>query len=136
MWGSGGMSEHRPKSSGVNKFRDRWRQQIGECEHPDLTMARKLILLRLVDYTNSKDFTAWPSFDALADDLRLSRRTVIRAINTGRKVGLLKRTLKGGKTRRGGTSNRYIFDPRYDPDLVTGVTPGQDEQPSDRRDPT
>jgi hypothetical protein len=116
----------------INKFHDRWRLLIGECEHPDLTIAGKLILLRLVDYTNSKDFTAWPSFNTLADDLRLNRSTVIRAVNAGRKVGLLKRTRQGGKTRRGGTSNRYTFDPRYDPDLVAGAPPGQDERPSGR----
>jgi hypothetical protein len=116
----------------VNKFRDRWRLLIGECEHPDLTMAGKLILLRLVDYTNSKDFTAWPSFNTLANDLRLNRSTVIRAINAGRKVGLLKRTHRGGKTRRGGTSNSYIFDPHYDPNLVAGAPPGQDGRPSGR----
>jgi DNA-binding transcriptional MocR family regulator len=81
----------------------------------------------LVDYINGDDFTAWPAFDTLADDLGIDRSTVIRAINAGRKAGLLERIYKVGKTRRGGTSNRY----RFNLDLVAGshwVSP----QPSGR----
>jgi hypothetical protein len=105
----------------INKYRDLCRQRIRECEHPLITTARKFVLLRLVDYINGDDFTAWPAFDTLADDLGIDRSTVIRAINAGRKAGLLERIYKGGKTRRGGTSNRY----RFNLDLVAGEPLGQ-----------
>jgi hypothetical protein len=105
----------------INKYRDLCRKRIRECDHPLITSARKLVLLRVVDYINSDDLTAWPAFDRLADDLDLDRSTVIRAINSGRKAGLLERIYKGGKTRRGGTSNRY----RFNLDLVAAEPPGQ-----------
>jgi hypothetical protein len=105
----------------INKYRDLCRRRIRECDHPLITSARKLVLLRVVDYINSDDLTAWPAFDRLADDLDLDRNTVIRAINSGRKAGLLERIYKGGKTRRGGTSNRY----RFNLDLVAAEPPGQ-----------
>jgi hypothetical protein len=65
----------------INKFRDLCRKRIHECDHPLITSARKLVLLRLVDYINSEDLTAWPAFDTLVDDLGVDRSTVIRAIN-------------------------------------------------------
>ena len=105
----------------INKYRDLCGKRIRECDHPLITSARKLVLLRLVDYINSDSFTAWPAFDTLADDLDVDRSTVIRAINAGRKAGLLVRIYKGGKTRRGGTSNRY----RFNLDLVAAEPPGQ-----------
>jgi Helix-turn-helix domain len=105
----------------INKYRDVCGKRIRECGHPLITSARKLVLLRLVDYINSNDFTAWPAFDTLAEDLGVDRSTVIRAINAGRKAGLLERIYKGGKTRRGGTSNRY----RFNLDLVAAEPPGQ-----------
>jgi Helix-turn-helix domain len=100
-----------PPRGGINKYRDLCRKAIRQHRHPELTPARKRVLDRLVDYLNSEDRTAWPAFDLLADDLGCDRSTVIRAINIGRKVGLLVRIYKGGKTRRGGTSNRYRFNP-------------------------
>ena len=63
----------------INKYRDLCRRRIRECDHPLITSARKLVLLRVVDYINSDDLTAWPAFDRLADDLDLDRSTVIRA---------------------------------------------------------
>jgi hypothetical protein len=113
----------------INKFRDLCRKKIRECQHPEMTFARKRVLDLVVDYINSEDRTAWPSFDTMAADLGCDRSTVIRAINVGRKVGILERIYKGGKTRRGGTSNRYRFNlnlvahapPCDAPNLVAGV---------------
>jgi hypothetical protein len=105
----------------INKFRDLCRKKIRECQHPEITFARKRVLDLLVDYINSEDRTAWPSFDTMAEDLGCDRRTVIRAINTARKVGILERVYKGGKTKRGGTSNRY----RFNLDLVSRVPLGE-----------
>lgn len=53
----------------INKYRDLCRVLVREFKHPDLTSLRKHVLLRLVDYVNSEDFTAWPDFDTLAADL-------------------------------------------------------------------
>ena len=105
----------------INKYRDLCRKRIRECKAPALTHAYKSVLLRLVDYVNSDDFTAWPAFDTLADDVGVHRATVIRAINVGRKLGLLKRIYKGGKKSGRGISNRYVFVL----DTVAGVQPCQ-----------
>jgi Helix-turn-helix domain len=91
----------------INKYRDLCRKLINECT--DLTPAHKLVLLKLADYVNSKDYTAWPSFTTLAADCGASLRTVVRAIDAARRLRVLKCLYLGGMTRRGGTSNRYQF---------------------------
>jgi Helix-turn-helix domain len=98
-----------PLHGSINKYRDHCRKRVREFEHPELTSTRKLILLRLVDYINSEDFTAWPALDTLAADLGVHRSTAIRAVDVARKIGLLRRLYKGGKKRGRGTSNRYVF---------------------------
>jgi Helix-turn-helix domain len=80
---------------------------VGTCS--DLTPASKLVLTTLAQYVNSEDHTAWPDFDTLAADTSVGRRTVIRAINAGRKLGIIRRIYKGGKRNGRGKSNRYIF---------------------------
>ena len=67
----------------INKYRDLCRKLINECT--DLTPAHKLVLLKLADYVNSKDYTAWPSFTTLAADCGASLRTVVRAIDAARR---------------------------------------------------
>jgi hypothetical protein len=118
----------------INKYRDLCRKLIYECRDPELTRARKNVLLALVDCVNDREsYSAWPAFDSLADKVGADRRTAIRAINVGRKIGLLQRIYKGGKTCRGGTSNRY----RFCIDPVSGQTPTQCQasaQPSVRPD--
>lgn len=109
----------------INKYRDLCRKRIRECR--DLTHAYKSVLMRLVDYVNSDDFTAWPAFDTLADDVGVHRATVIRAVNVGRKLGLLKRIKKGGKKNGRGIPNRYVFAL----DIVAGVQPCQVSRDND-----
>jgi hypothetical protein len=137
----------------INKYRDLCRKLIYECRDRELTRARKNVLLALVDCVNDREgYSAWPAFDSLADKVGADRRTAIRAINVGRKIGLLQRIYKGGQTCRGGTSNRYRFcidpvsgvtlgqhvpDMSGDNDLVSGQTPTQCQtsaQPSVRPD--
>jgi hypothetical protein len=137
------VSKPKPKGKGhINKTRDACRRLVRECANPELTGDRKCVLYRVIDYLNSETGVAWPSFDTLAADTGLSRRTVIRAINVARKAGVLKRIWKGGKARRGGVSNSYAFNLHPVPDLVSGVSLGGEAdlvsgvtQPSVRRDP-
>jgi hypothetical protein len=106
----------------INKYRDLCRKLIRQTKHKLITPARKHVLLRLVDYINDEEgYTAWPSFDTLAEETGCHRLTAIKAINAGRKVGLVERVYKGGKFKRGGTSNRY----RFPIDSVSGEILGQ-----------
>ena len=57
---------------------------------------------------------------ATTDEVKQLRREA-QDFEGGRKAGLLERIYKGGKTRRGGTSNRYKFNL----DLVAAEPPGQ-----------
>jgi hypothetical protein len=106
----------------INKYRDLCRKLIRQSQHRELTPARKHVLLVLVDYINDEEnYTAWPSFDTLAEDAGCHRLTAIKALNTGRRVGVVERVYKGGKYKRGGTSNRY----RFPIDPVSGQIVGQ-----------
>jgi hypothetical protein len=94
----------------INKYRDLCRNLIRQTKHKLLTPARKDVLLVLVERINDKEgYTAWPSFDTLADTSGWDRQTVIKAVNAGRKVGVVERTTRGGIYKRGGVSNRYRF---------------------------
>jgi len=94
----------------VNKYRDRCRKLIQECRHPEMTRARKLVLLKLADLIDGREGnTAYPAFNTLAEYAGVSRLTAIRAVNIGKKIGLLVRVKGVGKRGPGGTSNRYGF---------------------------
>src|SRR5690348_12127005 len=90
----------------INKFRDECRNWVNESQ---LSGSQKLVLGRLADYVNSETLYAWPSFDTLAADTGLGRRTVIRAINAARKIGVIKRLYKGAKLKGRARSNCYLF---------------------------
>jgi hypothetical protein len=101
-----------PKGKGmnINKYRGLCRQLVNACIDPQLTPTRKYVLLALVDHVNDREgYTAWPAFNRLAAMVGTNRRTAIRAINVGRKLGIVERVYKGGKRGLGGTSNRYRF---------------------------
>jgi hypothetical protein len=73
------------KGMNINKYRGFCRDLIYACKDPELTSARKHVLLALVDYVNDQEgYTAWPAFNRLAEGLGIDRRTAIRAINVGR----------------------------------------------------
>jgi hypothetical protein len=94
----------------VNKYRGLCRRLINECRDPRLTHARKLVLLKLADLIDSREGnTAYPAFNTLAAYAGVSRDTAIRAVNIGKKIGLLIRVKGAGKRGLGGTSNRYGF---------------------------
>jgi hypothetical protein len=94
--------------SDIDQYRDICRKGINALV---ITPAHKLVLLKLVEYVNDQeDYTAWPSLNTLATDCGVGRMTVVRAIDAACEIGCLKRVHQGGKTRRGGTSNRYRFN--------------------------
>jgi hypothetical protein len=94
----------------INKYRDLCRRLIQECRHPEMTRARKLVLLKLADLIDGREgYTAYPAFNTLAEYAGVSRDTAIRAVNIGKKIGLLIRVKGAGKRGLGGTSNRYGF---------------------------
>jgi DNA-binding GntR family transcriptional regulator len=72
--------------------------------------------MMLTDYINRRDFIAWPDFDTLAENCDVDRRTVIRAINEGRKLGHIVRIRPGGWVAGKGVSNRYMFRLKHVPD--------------------
>jgi Helix-turn-helix domain len=90
----------------INKFRDECRKWVNESP---LSGSQKLVLCRLADYVNSENLIAWPSFDTLAADTGLGKRTVIRAINSAKKLGVVRRLYKGGRLNGRGKSNAYLF---------------------------
>lgn len=94
----------------INKYRGLCRRVVNECSHPELTHARKLVLLKLADLIDEREgYTAYPAFNTLAEYAGVSRDTAIRAVNVGKKIGLLIRVKGAGKKGLGGTSNRYGF---------------------------
>ena len=104
------LSSPEPKGKvNINKFRDECRKWVNVSPLPP---AQKLVLCKLADYVNSESLVAWPSFDTLAADTGVSRRTVVNAINSARKIGVIKRLYKGALNGRG-RSNCYLF-PLYD----------------------
>ena len=48
------------KDSGVNKFRDDCRKLVRECQHPELTVTAKFVLLTLIDYTTAATIPPGP----------------------------------------------------------------------------
>jgi hypothetical protein len=93
-----------------NKYRGLCRRLVNECTHPELTHARKLVLLKLADLIDDREgFTAYPAFTTMAQYAGVSRDTAIRAVNVSKKIGLLIRVKGSGKKGLGGTSNRYGF---------------------------
>lgn len=67
---------------------------------------KKLILLKLADNANDKG-ECWPSYQYIADQCELSRRSVINNINALCEQGLVKKIIRPGKTRN--LSNVYIL---------------------------
>jgi hypothetical protein len=100
------VSPPKPTGNNINKFRDQCRKWVNEST---LFPAQKLVLCKLADYVNSESLVAWPSFDRLAADTGVSRRTVVNAINAARKLGVVKRIYRGGKLNGKGRSNSYLF---------------------------
>lgn len=79
-----------------------------------LTSAEKFVLVMIADHYNDEAHRSWPSIERLAKETALHRTTVIRAIKTLEKNGLVDvepwvRADYGGKL-----NNRYCL-PFYDP---------------------
>jgi hypothetical protein len=105
----------------INQYRHWCRLKVAGCI--ELSPAHKVVLMTLADYVNRDSFLAWTDFDTLAENCDMDRRTVIRAINEGRRLGHIKRVRHGGR----GVSNQYAFLLRKDAerefDRVSPVSP-------------
>ncbi|QHO70783.1 hypothetical protein BHD05_15135 [Marisediminicola antarctica] len=75
-----------------------WR---GELSAPELA-----VLLTIADRFNDSEGRAWPSYRTIADDTRLSRRTVIRSMAALSSVGLVEVSHRRDKAGDA-TSNNY-----------------------------
>ena len=88
-----------------------WEQKVSRAE--------KIVLVNLADRANEQG-QCWPSFQRIADDCGLDRRTVIRAV-----ANLAKRRLVSKKKRRN-TSTQYVLRATNDTaPLVTHDHQGQ-----------
>lgn len=68
---------------------------------------RKLVLLKLADNANDKG-ECFPSYQYIADQCEISRRSVINHIDDLCKQGLVKKVYRTGE--KGNSSNIYILD--------------------------
>ena len=83
---------------------------------------RKLVLIKLADNANDNGI-CWPSYDHIADQCEISRRTAIRQVKELVDMGLIKVTYRDGE--KGNSTNVYKLNLRGDK-----LTP-----PSDRMSP-
>lgn len=67
---------------------------------------RKLVLIKLADNANDKG-ECWPSFQHIADQCEISRRSVINHVNALIESGLLKKQTRKGP--KGNSTNIYIL---------------------------
>lgn len=67
---------------------------------------RKLVLIKLADNANDQG-ECWPSFQHIADQCEISRRSVINHVNELESAGILKRIRRDGP--KGNTSNLYLI---------------------------
>lgn len=107
-----------------------------------VSLAEKMVLMAIADAADDKGY-AWPSFAHLERRCCMSRRSVIRCVNTLVELGVLtKESRKRGDGSH--TSNGYIIDPaghqgsdRQSPEVVTEIHQGSDrvapQEPSSNR---
>ncbi|SFN77685.1 Helix-turn-helix domain-containing protein [Izhakiella capsodis] len=91
---------------------------------------RKLVLIKLADNANDKG-ECWPSYQHIADQCEISKRSVMRHIDDLCEVGLLRKEYRPGP--KGNSSNIYhlsLDSDRKSPEVVT-----QSHHPSDTESP-
>lgn len=99
---------------------------------------KKLVLLKLADNANDKG-ECWPSYQHIADQCEISRRSSMRYINELINDGYLKKELRKGI--KGNTSNVYVLNLHHQAPITTPSDtvspPPSDTQtpPSDRLSP-
>jgi len=97
-----------------------WRDAIRQSGlHPNT----RLVLLTLSIYMNELGRGAFPSYQTLAEDTGLNKRTVMRHIELATEAGFLEKT-RGLRENKSYTSNRYTA--KYPEGVVTRVTLGSD----------
>lgn len=69
---------------------------------------RKLVLIKLADNANDQG-ECWPSYQYIADQCEISKRSVISHINALVKAGLLRKEIRKGGAK-GNSSNIYVID--------------------------
>ena len=90
------MHERKPKRkalTGINIYREACRNAVA-C-HPELHVSHKVILMRLTDYVNQHTGDAFVGEVTLARDCNVTERSVRRALNRGKELGIIKRTYRG-----------------------------------------
>jgi len=68
---------------------------------------RKLVLLKLADNANDQG-ECWPSYQYIADQCEISRRSVMSHLDELIKVGLITKTIRKGQ--KGNSSNVYLLN--------------------------
>lgn len=97
---------------------------------------RKLVLIKLADNANDLG-ECWPSYQHIADQCEISRRSVITHINKLEEMGFLKKKYRKGSGKRN-SSNVFILDfdgaapaPHGEsPALTDGAAPAPSESPA------
>ena len=83
--------------------------RLSETDQYELTASQLLVAITLAGRAAGKeDGIAWPSYDLMAHDTKLSRRTVIRCVKALEEKGFL-RKIRGGIIDGKNVSNRYII---------------------------
>lgn len=91
---------------------------------------RKLVLIKLADNANDKG-ECWPSYQHIADQCEISKRSVMRHIDDLCEAGFLRKEYRPGP--KGNSSNIYhlsLDSDRKSPEVVT-----ESHHPSDRESP-
>lgn len=91
---------------------------------------RKLVLIKLADNANDKG-ECWPSYQHIADQCEISKRSVMRHIDDLCESGMLRKEYRPGP--KGNSSNVYHL--RLDGDTKSPGVMTESHHPSDRESP-
>jgi hypothetical protein len=91
------------KSSEINIYRERCRNFV--ASHPKLHPNHKVIIMRMTDYVNRHSYEAFVGEEKLAADCNTTPRSVRRAKNAAKRLGIIECTLRGNTNR----ASRHIF---------------------------
>ena len=82
-------------SSEINIYREACRHLV--AKHPKLSPLRRVILMGLTHYINRYTWDAFVSEETIAKDCRANIRTVRRAFEEGKALGIIERTRRGNQ---------------------------------------
>jgi hypothetical protein len=90
-----GPNKKRKPSTEINIYREACRDLV--AKHPKLSPLRRLILVRLTHYINRHTWDAFVSEETMAKDCRTTTRTIRRAFEDGKALGIIERTRRGNQ---------------------------------------